>query len=58
MPEDYKKIAISILGEITSSEERKDAFIFFNNKIKYDGCVVILKKSKKILTMAEYIFRS
>lgn len=53
--EGYKKIAMEILGDVTNYEDRGDAVIFYNDNMKQDGCIVILKKDKKILTMTEYI---
>lgn len=53
--EEYRNMAIEMLGKITHVEERENAFVFYNDEIKQDGCVVILKGDEKILTMTEYI---
>lgn len=55
MFENCKRKAEECLGKITSYEEEKDAYIFYNNELKQDGCVVILKRNGKVLTMTEYI---
>ena len=55
MFENYKRKAEECLGKITSYEEEEDAYIFYNNELKQDGCVIILKRNGKILTMTEYI---
>ncbi len=52
---EYRKKAEDIIGKITHEEERLDAWIFYNDDMKYDGAVVILKKNGKILSMTEYI---
>lgn len=58
MLDKYYEIAINILNEITNTEEKTDAIIFYNDNLKQDGCIVILKKDYKILTMTEYIIMS
>lgn len=55
MFEIYKRKAEECLEKITSYEEEENAYIFYNNELKQDGCVVILKRNGKVLTMTEYI---
>ena len=56
--EEYINIAESIIGKISRCDKRKDAFIFYNEDMKQDGCVVITKHEKKIITMPQYIFKN
>lgn len=56
MFEKYKRKAEECLGKITNYEERQNAYIFYNDEIEQDGCVVFLKNSGKMLSMSEYIF--
>lgn len=57
MKNKYEIEAMRILGKITSVEERKDAFIFANDEIKQDGCIVIIKDTFEVLSMSEYVMK-
>ena len=35
-------------------DETEDAFIFTDTSYKYDGCIVVLKSSGKMISMSEY----
>lgn len=50
-----KQMAMNVLGEITFIDEKSNAVIFYNDNLRYDGCVVIMKNNYKLLTMTEYI---
>lgn len=51
------KKAEKLLGKITKTEEKPDAFIFYNEEMKEDGVIVIMKKSYRVMSMTEYVMR-
>jgi len=55
MFEEFKKAAEKALQNITHYEETDDAFIFYNDGLKQDGVIVILKDKGIVLTMSQYI---
>lgn len=55
MFEEFKKAAEIALQKVTHYEETEDAFIFYNDDMKEDGVIVILKDSGLVLTMSQYI---
>lgn len=52
----YQK-AKRILGKITRTEEKQNCYIFYNDNVKYDGVIVIMKNSNRAMSMSEYIMR-